>query len=80
MAESQDLKHRLLETNSEYRELASKHHELDGRLRELESKHYLTDSEQFEETSIKKRKLQMKDRMEAILREHQRDSSAALPA
>jgi len=70
MAEAQDLKHLLLETNEEYRQLASKHHELDDRLHELSSKHYLSDAEQFEETTIKKRKLQLKDRMEAIARSY----------
>ena len=67
---AEDLKHLLIETNDEYRQLASKHHSLDDRLQELESKHYLSDTEQFEEISLKKRKLQLKDRMESIVREH----------
>jgi uncharacterized protein YdcH (DUF465 family) len=70
MAEAQDLKNLLLETNEEFRTLASKHHELDDRLHELTAKHYLSDAEQFEEVSIKKRKLQMKDRMESIMRDY----------
>jgi uncharacterized protein YdcH (DUF465 family) len=72
---AQDLKHLLIETNQEFRELASKHHSLDNRLHELEAKHYLSDSEQFEEISLKKRKLQVKDRMETILRDHRIPSS-----
>ena len=48
MAEAQDLKHLLLETNEEYRKLAEKHHELDDRLHELTSKPYLSNSEQVE--------------------------------
>lgn len=68
---AEDLKYRLLETNPEYRELASNHHSLDDRLHELEARHYLTDDEQFEEVSLKKRKLLIKDRMESILREQQ---------
>ena len=60
----------LVVKNEEFRELASKHHSLDSRLHELEAKHYLSDSEQFEDVSIKKRKLQLKDRMERMLREH----------
>ena len=66
---AEDLKDRLLETNEEYRELVSKHHELDDRLHELESKTHLTDDEQLEEVSLKKRKLHIKDRMESILRQ-----------
>ena len=68
---AEDLKTLLIETNDEYRELASKHHSLDDRLHELKAKHYLSDAEQFEEVSLKKRKLQVKDRMELILREYQ---------
>ena len=65
---AEDLKHLLIETNEEFRELASKHHTLDDRLHELESKHYLSDAEQYEEVKLKKRKLQVKDQMEVILR------------
>lgn len=78
MAETQDLKHLLLETNDEYRRLAAKHHELDDRLHELSSKHYLSDTEQFEEITLKKRKLQLKDRMEEIARTHRPGYRAAL--
>ena len=79
---AEDLKHLLIETNDEYRELASKHHTLDDRLQELEHKHYLSDAEQVEEVSLKKRKLQVKDRMETIQREHRSftSSSAGLSA
>jgi uncharacterized protein len=78
MAEAQDVKNLLLETNDEYRQLASQHHELDERLVELESKHYLSDDEQVEEITLKKRKLHVKDRMEAIVRHHRAEH--AVPA
>jgi uncharacterized protein YdcH (DUF465 family) len=80
MAEAQDLKHLLLETNEEYRQLATKHHELDDRLHELASKHYLSDTEQFEEVNLKKRKLQLKDRMEDIARVYRSDHPSAVMA
>jgi uncharacterized protein YdcH (DUF465 family) len=69
MAETQDLQP-LLETNDEYRQLATKHHELEDRLQELTSKHYLSTNEQVEEVTLKKRKLLLKDRMEEIVRTH----------
>jgi uncharacterized protein YdcH (DUF465 family) len=65
---AEDLKHLLIETNPEFRELASKHHTLDDRLHELEAKHYLSNDEQFEEVSLKKKKLHIKDQMENMLR------------
>ena len=77
---AEDLKHLLIETNQEFRELASKHHNLDDRLHELESKHYLSDAEQFEEISIKKRKLQVKDQMEVILRNYRPGLTPGLSA
>jgi uncharacterized protein YdcH (DUF465 family) len=80
MAEALDLQTLLLSTNEEYRQLASKHHELDDRLHELTTKHYLSTDEQIEETNIKKRKLQLKDRMELIKREHTNGVRARLSA
>ncbi len=53
----------------ELNELAAKHHNLDDRLTQLSSKHYLSEPEQLEEVTLKKRKLQLKDRMESIRRQ-----------
>ena len=64
------LKELLLQTDEEFHELAAKHHELEDRLHELTAKHYLSEPEQVEEVTLKKRKLQLKDRMEDILRRH----------
>ena len=76
MAEAQDLKHLLLETNEEYRQLATRHHELDDRLHQLTSKPYLSDTEHVEEVTLKKRKLQLKDRMELIARTYRSEHPA----
>jgi hypothetical protein len=66
----QELKELLLKTDEEFRQLATQHHELDDRLHELASKAYLSEPEQVEEVTLKKRKLHLKDRMEDILRRH----------
>ena len=68
--QSQDLKELLLQTDEEFHQLAAKHHELESRLHELHSKQYLSEPEHVEEVTLKKRKLQLKDRMELILRQH----------
>ena len=65
---SQDLKELLLQTDEEFHQLAAKHQELEGRVNELTAKSYLSEPEQLEEVTLKKRKLQIKDRMEDILR------------
>jgi len=66
--DTHQLRELLIQSNEEFRELATKHHELDDRLHELSARPYLSDSEQVEEVQLKKRKLQLKDRMEEILR------------
>jgi uncharacterized protein YdcH (DUF465 family) len=58
----------LLAQNDEYRVLDQQHHEYDNRLTTLTSKAVLSDEEQVEETMLKKKKLQVKDKMEAIAR------------
>jgi uncharacterized protein YdcH (DUF465 family) len=83
-ANVQELKELLLKTDEEFRQLAAQHHELDDRLHELAVKAYLTDSEQVEEITLKKKKLQLKDKMEDILRRHRIDtpgmsSTSAVP-
>ncbi len=67
--QSQDLKELLLQTDEEFHQLAAKHHELEDRLHQLTTKQYLSGPEQLEEVNLKKRKLQLKDRMEDILRQ-----------
>ena len=70
MAESFDtgLRRQLLQSDEEFRTLSERHHELDVRLHELAERAHLDSTEQFEESTLKKRKLQLKDRMEDILR------------
>jgi len=74
-AQPQDLKDELLRTDEEFHNLAVKHHELEDRLQALTTKHYLSGPEQLEEVTLKKRKLQLKDRMEDILRRHRAEHS-----
>jgi len=73
-AEPQDLKDELMRTDEEFHSLAARHHELEDRLHELTAKHYLSEPEQLEEVTLKKRKLQLKDRMEDILRRHRQEA------
>ena len=59
----------LLLENEEYRRLDEAHHEYERRLADLTTKLLLSDEEQVEEVTLKKKKLQVKDRMQAIARE-----------
>jgi uncharacterized protein YdcH (DUF465 family) len=47
--------------------LSLKHRELDERLAALAGRRFLTEPEQFEETTLKKLKLKVKDEIESIL-------------
>ncbi len=66
--QSEDIKSVLLRTNEEYQQLVTEHHNLENRLHALGERPYLSEPEQLEEVTLKKLKLQVRDRMEAIVR------------
>ena len=66
-----------LRQDEEYARLELQHHEYESRLSELAEKAVLSDDEQFEEVTLKKKKLHIKDRMQAIA-QRQRGASASL--
>jgi uncharacterized protein YdcH (DUF465 family) len=63
-----ELKRQLLQSDEEYRTLATQHHDLDEKIHHLSAKNYLSEPEQLEEVRLKKRKLHLKDQMEDIVR------------
>ena len=64
------LKAHLMETNEEFRQLATQHSELKTKLDGLRARPHLSYEEQMEETHLKKLKLRLKDQMEAILSQY----------
>ncbi|MCC6162528.1 MAG: YdcH family protein [Acidobacteria bacterium] len=70
MPDAQDVKEQLLRTDAEYRELYQLHHELDEQIRSMSTNPHPSEHEQLEEAQLKKRKLQLKDRMEDIVRRY----------
>jgi len=74
-ADAQEVKNFLLQSDQQFRQLAEQHHRLDDRLHQLIEKHYLSTTEQFEQVTLKKKKLALKDRMEIIVREYTRQHS-----
>ena len=73
-----ELKRQLLETDEEYRQLASQHHDLDEKIHSLAARHYLSEPEQLEEVTLKKRKLHLKDQMEVIVRRRRTRETASM--
>jgi uncharacterized protein YdcH (DUF465 family) len=74
----EEIKQQLLASDNEFRQLATQHHVLDERIHDLAIRQYLSEPEQLEEVTLKKKKLQLKDQMENILRQHR--ASAPLHA
>lgn len=72
----EELKCKLLQSDEEYRQLATQHQDLDTKIHNLTTRPHLSEPEQLEEVTLKKRKLQLKDQMENILRRY-RGSEAA---
>ena len=78
MASSQQLRETLLQTDEEFRRLSEQHRDLETRLSELSRQLYRNGTEELEKATLKKRKLQLKDRMEQILRERRGPDLATL--
>ncbi|MFM8395112.1 MAG: YdcH family protein [Acidobacteriota bacterium] len=68
-AEYEATKATLIATDPDYRELLKEHHLYEARLHELSAIHFPTPEEQDEEQDLKLRKLKVKDKMEALLRQ-----------
>ncbi|MBI3652352.1 MAG: DUF465 domain-containing protein [Acidobacteria bacterium] len=77
VAETEALKQQLLATNTEFAALAQEHHQYEERLSELAELHYPSDEEQMEEATLKKKKLFLKDQMEAMMRQYKEQGQVA---
>lgn len=64
-----DVKAPALRSSQDLQQLVSEHHHLDEKIRNLSALSYLTEQEQYEEALLKKRKLALKDRIEAFRRQ-----------
>ncbi|MGH9490213.1 MAG: DUF465 domain-containing protein [Terriglobales bacterium] len=67
----------LMAHNEAYRQLSQQHSALEAELRGLRERRFLSGDEQAQELQLKKRKLQIKDAMEALLRRWMAGAGAA---
>jgi len=75
----EDLRRALEGSSAEYRKLIADHQTCESRLQELQGKAVLDETERVETVNIKKQKLQIKDRMEMMLRDYiERESGAGV--
>lgn len=70
MRSSDPLRESLMKQDEEFRQLSVQHEELDNRIDELSRQPYRTGTEELEEATLKKRRLQLKDQMELMIRQH----------
>jgi len=75
MTNTDSIKEELIASDPEFRELAREHGRYEERLSELSSLTYPSDEEQLEEITLKKKKLAVKDQMQAIMLRHQKAGS-----
>jgi uncharacterized protein len=68
-----ELRERLLRDNEEYRKLAAEHQYYDDQLEDLANKHFLSEEEQLQEKTIKKKKLLLKDQMYLVLQKTRKE-------
>lgn len=77
MASTDTLKEQLMTTDTEFRELAREHGRYEARLSELAALTYPSDEEQLEEITLKKKKLAIKDQMQAIMLGHEKSAASS---
>ena len=75
-ASIENMKQELISTNPEFREMARTHGAYEERLSVLSALPYPSEDEQWEEVTLKKKKLALKDQMYEMLA-HYRKSHAA---
>ncbi|PYS46556.1 MAG: hypothetical protein DMF68_18865 [Acidobacteria bacterium] len=66
------LKEQLIMNDPEFRELAREHGRYEERLSELSALTYPSEEEQLEETTLKKKKLAIKDQMHSMMLQYQK--------
>jgi uncharacterized protein YdcH (DUF465 family) len=66
-----DVQHILSSEDSEFRTWIEEHHQCEHRLTELSTKSQVSDEEELEEKTLKKRKLHLKDQMAERIRTYE---------
>lgn len=75
MMKEEEIKEHLMSSNSEFRRLVEEHKQYEGRLAELHSRHHMTEHEHIEEVRLKKKKLHLKDQMNAMISKFRNEPS-----
>ena len=68
-----ELREQLMRANEQFRKLAAEHKMYADQLDKLTSRAYLTEEEKLQETTLKKKKLLLKDQMYSIVQRYRRE-------
>jgi uncharacterized protein YdcH (DUF465 family) len=77
MVNTADIQRILSNEDQEFRQWVEEHHACESRLSELSTKKEVTADEEFEEKTLKKRKLHLKDQMAARIRIYESSNAVA---
>jgi len=72
-----DVQRILSDQDPEFRQWAEEHHQCENRLDELTKKNEISTEEEFEEKTLKKRKLHLKDQMADRIRSYESQHAVA---
>ncbi len=70
----QDVRERLMASNSEFQRLAQEHFQYEAQLDQLSKAPYLSSEDLIQQTTLKKLKLRVKDQMEQLVARHWQES------
>jgi uncharacterized protein YdcH (DUF465 family) len=68
-----ELREQLMRANEQFRKLAAEHKMYADQLDKLTSRAYLTEEEKLQETTLKKKKLLLKDQMYSMVQKYRRE-------
>ncbi len=72
LMKDEEVQQRLLDENAEFRQLKEEHNWFHRKVEDLDKKSFLTPTERQQREELKKKKLALKDKMEAIIEKYRR--------
>jgi uncharacterized protein YdcH (DUF465 family) len=76
IASEAELREQLWQNNEEYRRLATEHRAYSEELDRLQSRHLLNEEERLQETTLKKKKLLLKDQMYMMVQKYRKETQS----
>ncbi len=77
MTQYEEIKEHLISTDPDFRRLVHEHHSYEAKLRVISEQSRITDEQQIEATTLKKKKLNLKDRMNRMIQDYRNRHAAA---